>query len=80
MHKSNLFIWKVHVQISIYIDTQNTNSSKKQAYRNIYLLLCACNFHVNNRLGLYIFTSRYTYLPKIHIYRNIYNSSYFEIE
>ena len=35
------------------------------------MLLCACTFYVN-RLDLGIFTCRYTYLPKIPIYRNIY--------
>ena len=38
----------------------------------LYMLLCRCTFHVN-RLDLCIFTGCFTYLPKIHIYRNIYN-------
>ena len=39
-------------------------------YLCIDMLRCACIFHVN-RLDLCIFTGHYTYLPKIHIYRNI---------
>ena len=35
------------------------------------MLLCAWTFHVN-KLDLCIFTRRYTYLPEIPIYRNIY--------
>ena len=43
-----------------------------------FVYLCTtlriCTFHVN-RLSLCIFTGRYTYLPKIYIYCNIYATS-----
>ena len=40
-------------------------------YLNICFSVHALYIHVN-RLGLYIFTGCYTYIPKIHIYCNIY--------
>ena len=37
MHKSNLFIRRVHTRKHTYVDTQNKNSQKIKFYRYIYL-------------------------------------------